>query len=270
MLVVVKKTSMTPEHAHVGAPTAESPTNLDVDISCVFTEHKRKALEMAEGWKEHGCRVRVGGPAFGDPGGEFTPGKYIKLGAVITHRGCNRSCPWCYVPKREGKIRELKVTEGNLLQDNNILACSKQHKDLVFSMLRKQKQVSLKGGLDCRILTDGDVEDIRSLHLKDLWVAYDSKATWKYTKAGVEKLLKAGVPKYKIRCYVMIGFNETMGEAAQRLREIYDAGTLPFAQLYDRYVEPDLLEWKKFARLWARPAIYKSIVKADKLLEEKL
>jgi hypothetical protein len=33
--------------------------------------------------------VKVGGPAFSAPGGDFIPGRYMKRGYVITSRGCH-------------------------------------------------------------------------------------------------------------------------------------------------------------------------------------
>lgn len=46
-------------------------------------------------------------------------------------RGCIRSCPWCVVPEKEGKIRPYREwheivrpdTNKLVLMDNNILAC---------------------------------------------------------------------------------------------------------------------------------------------------
>ena len=32
---------------------------------------------------------------------------------------CNNNCPWCIVPKIEGKLKELPIVPGNIIQDNN-------------------------------------------------------------------------------------------------------------------------------------------------------
>ena len=51
-----------------------------------------------------------------------------------------------------------------------------------------------------------------------------------------------------------------------RAREVYEAGAMPFVQLYRDFSEtktnyPD--EWKKFQRRWSRPAIIKSRMKGE-------
>ena len=228
-------------------------------ISVVFTWDKDLAESMGKFYRSIGAKVKIEGPAYDDAGGEFTPGLFMASGVVITHRGCVRNCPWCYVPRREGqKIRCLEVKEGNILQDNNILACPRSHKEKVWEMLRTQRQVSLRGGLDARLLKDEDVENIRSLRLFDLWTAYDSRDNKKSIET-IEKFRRAGIPQSKIRVYVMVGFDgEMMSEATERLVEVYKAGGLPFAQLFDGYKGSDILEWKRFARRWCLPAIYKS------------
>lgn len=262
--VFPRKTTFSPndQDAYFGPPGLFTPKYDEVRISCVFTWDKPIAERLAQNWQGHGM-VKIGGPAYGDIGGEFTPNLYTGKGVTITSRGCPRNCPWCYVPKREGqKIRNLEIKEGNILQDNNILACDKTHKNKVWDMLRKQKNVSLRGGLDARLLKDEDIENIRSLKLFDLWTAYDDKENKTASLSAIRRLRSAGISQNKIRCYVLIGFaNETRSEAEGRLRDCYEAGALPFAQLYDGYNGADIKEWKRFARKWSRPAIYKSIIK---------
>lgn len=261
--VFPKKTTFTPidEDAYYGPPGLFTPVYDEVHISCVFTWDKPIAEKLAKNWEGHG-KVKIGGPAYGDMGGEFTVGLYNKPGVTITSRGCPRNCEWCYVPKREGqRIRHLEIKEGNILQDNNFLACNKDHKEKVWTMLKRQKYVSLRGGLDARLLGFDDIEQIKSLHLEDLWTAFDSEDN-KCSLTTINNLRKAGIPQNKIRCYVLVGFgNANMAEDEDRLKRVYAAGALPFAQLYDGYNGEDLKEWKKFARRWSRPAIYKSIIK---------
>jgi len=236
----------------------------DVLISTVFTWDKPVAESMGEYYRSIGAKVQVGGPAYDDPGAEFIPNKFMAPGVVITHRGCPRACPWCYVPKREGrKIRHLDIHAGNILQDNNFLACDQTHRDKVYAMLRTQRRCSLRGGLDARLLRDSDIEAIRGLRLFDLWTAHDSTDNGASLSA-IRRFRAAGIPQGKIRCYVLVGFGgETMTQAEDRLRMVWEAGAYPFAQLFDGYTGSDILEWKRFARRWCLPAIYKSFFKKD-------
>lgn len=52
-----------------------------------------------------------------------------------------------------------------------------------------------------------------------------------------------------------------MDAAEKRLRDTWDAGFLPFAMLYRDDVGEVDAEWRKFQRLWARPAIIMSRLK---------
>lgn len=230
----------------------------DVLISVVFTWDKPLAESMGNYYRSIGAKVQIGGPAYDDPGGEFCPGRFNAPGVVISHRGCVRNCKWCYVPKREGqKIRHLAtIHPGNILQDNNILACNREHKEKVWSMLRKQRAVSLRGGLDARLLKDEDIENIRSLRLYDLFTAYDDKENKKASLSAIQRLRSAGIPQGKLRCYVLIGFDgETRSQAEGRLWDCFTAGALPFAQLYDKFegTEEETKRWKRLARIWSRP-----------------
>lgn len=228
-------------------------------MSVVFTWDKDKAEDMASAWRNWGWTVNIGGPAYDDPGGEFFPGKYIREGIVTTHRGCIRECPWCYIPKREGRIRTLPIHAGNILQDNNILACPKDHQRKVFEMLRTQRAVSLRGGLDSRLITDWAVEEICSLRLADIWLAYDSTDNSE-TLTAIDRFRRAGLKQDKIRCYVLIGYyGETLAQAEWRCQDVLNRGAMPFAQLYDGYMGDDMKEWKALARKWSRPAIYRHL-----------
>lgn len=140
-------------------------------------------------------------------GGVFQSGMYLKKGVTITSRGCPNNCSFCFAHKREGKIRELPITEGNIIQDNNILACSNKHWRLVIDMLKKQKAVSFKGGLEKYRITPKIVEDLRGLRIRELWLACDQASSIKPLEKAVELLSKAGFTRNHLYCYVLIGDN---------------------------------------------------------------
>ena len=117
----------------------------EIHVSVTFTWDRPEAERLARIWKRY-APVKIGGPAYDDPGSDFIPGMYLKKGYTITSRGCNNKCWFCLVPKREGQLRELPITAGRNLQDNNILGCSEKHIRDVFAMLNKQPVVLLAGG----------------------------------------------------------------------------------------------------------------------------
>ncbi len=55
-------------------------------ISVTFSADIREAERMYKQWK-YVAPCSVGGPAMGDRGGEFEPGRYLKQGITITSRG---------------------------------------------------------------------------------------------------------------------------------------------------------------------------------------
>ena len=124
----------------------------EIHISVTFTWDLQFAEVLAHQWSRYG-NVKIGGPATGMRGEAFTPGMYLKHGYTITSRGCHNHCWFCSVPKREGTLRELPITDGAILLDNNILACSENHIRAVFDILKRQKQrPEFRGGIEAKLL----------------------------------------------------------------------------------------------------------------------
>jgi hypothetical protein len=243
-------------------PPLDLPPEQPVRVSVTFTGDVDLGLRLYRAWQPLYQDVRVGGPAFNDPGGEFVPGRFLKEGVTITSRGCVRNCDFCLVPKREGKIRELPIRDGWVVQDNNLLACSRKHIEAVFEMLRRQpKPIRLAAGLDSRLLSPWHIPLFKSIKLDRLWFSADD---WK----GVQSLAQAcdlltGFSREKRFCYVLIGYsNESMVEAEERLRTVWDLGFHPFAMLYQgpNGEGHKSKEWRQFQRLWCRPAAYKTLL----------
>lgn len=192
--------------------------------------------------------------------GEFTPGMYIREGITITSRGCIRKCPWCLVPEREGAIRTLRIHPGNIIQDNNLLACPDDHVRKVFAMLRGQHAIEFKGGLDARLLRQWHVEEMRRLKIKEMWFAADDDA-------GVEMLDKISLRDWRRdqkRAYVLAGFGgDTIDEAECRARRVWWAGFLPYMQFYRGKDEQDFTRpWRDLVALWCQPKLTKDHMKA--------
>jgi hypothetical protein len=262
LLVVPRKTSHTPDDAWIGEPDLFTPYYDLVEISVVFTQDVAEAGRLERAWSDYASEVKVGGPAFDDKGGEFEPGRYVKKGIVHTSRGCPNNCPWCYVTKREGaRPRPLKIKRGNIIQDSNLLACPDRHVRSVFEMLRGERAVEFKGGLDSRFLDDWHIENIKTMKVHEIWLAYDWIENKDHALRAIEKFRTAGFTRRKVRCYVMVGYEESRLAAERRLRDTWAAGALPFAQVYDGLCDPDIDSWRTFARLWQRPAIIKARMK---------
>jgi len=264
LLVLPRKTRYSPPDAWVGEPDLFAPHPDLVEISCVFTWDVAECLRLKAAWEGYAKQVLVGGPGFGDDGGAFVPGRFVKLGVTYTSRGCPRRCSWCYVPQREGSIRELDIAPGNIVQDNNLLACSREHIEKVFRMLESQRAIKFSGGLDHRLLRQWHLEAISALRLDEVWLAYDHKSHRKSALKAIE-LARKYFSREKVRCYVMVGKDEDIAGAEQRLREAYNAGALPFCQVWDKVWSrlDDRRSWRMTARVWQRPAIYRSVMRRE-------
>ena len=265
-----------PKAEYLYGPPVNAPEAEEVHVSVTFTWDIERAHEIADMWRWRYPVVKVGGPALGDKPNGFTPGVYINDRVTFTTSGCDRRCPWCLVWKREGKLQEIEnFPDGCIIQDNNLCQASMLHIERVFEMLARYKKATRRfaifsGGLDARIIASekGDkiVELLQNADVKQLFLAADSKNSVDILKGALEKLEFFGRCNYglikKVYCYTLIGFDgETIPQARERLEAVYQAGCLPFSQLYqpdDHYVEWSK-EWKRFARTWSRPAAMKSM-----------
>ena len=261
--VFPRKTKWTPgdDLSIIGDPGLFRPPIQPVKISCTFTWDIPECERLFRAWSTYYPDVELGGPAFGDLGETFEPGVFVKHGITFTSRGCAKECDWCLVPKREGWIRELPIKEGHDIADNNLLACSRNHIENVFKMLKGQpKPVKFSGGLDVDMLQDWHVYLLKSIRLKFAWFACDYPGALKNIERAA--YLLSDFSTEKKRCYVLIGFkDEPIKHAEKRLEAVYNFGYLPMAMLYrsnDMEKKEWSEDWLKLRRYWSRPAIYRS------------
>jgi hypothetical protein len=257
--VFPRKTSLTPTDslAFIGDPPLFRPDADEVHISITFTWDIAEGYRLQKAWGQYYPVVRIGGPAFGNTRGDFIPGMYIRQGVTFTTRGCNNACRWCLVPQTEGKLIEIKdFAPGNIIQDNNLLQASKPHIERVFAMLRTQpKAAEFSGGIQASLVNDWFCEQLRTIRIRSLFLAADTSSALRPLEKALAKLDFLG--RRRLRVYSMVGLNESLDQAAERLETIWRLGGLPFAQLYQptgKYItySPD---WKLLTRKWSRPAL---------------
>jgi hypothetical protein len=230
----------------------------EVHISVAFTWDLPKAEKLEKMWK-HVANCKIGGPALGQRGEQFTPGLYLKPGYTITSRGCNNHCWFCSVPKREGAIREYQIHDGWNILDDNLLQCSESHIDKVFSMLKRQKRKpEFTGGLEHKFITPIIAKKLKALKPAQIFLAYDEEQEFKDVSAASEILHEAGFSKtsHSIRAYVLIGYpKDTQAQAERRLKQMMGIGVVPMAMLWKNDDGKSSAGWRNFQRQWARPAI---------------
>ncbi|MBE6784169.1 MAG: hypothetical protein E7536_09195 [Ruminococcaceae bacterium] len=243
--------------AFIGMPPLIIPEHDEIHVSCSFTWDKAYCEELAFQWEGRTNKpVKLGGPAFGSPAEDFVQGLYIKKNIIFTTRGCNNNCPWCCVPKLEGKLKELPICEGNWIQDNNFLQADRSHKDKVFEMLKHQKAICFKGGLEADLIDEHFINGISGLRIAELWLACDTDARLPEFKKACEKLKSAGFNREKIKSYVL-SYGKDRDKDEARARAVYEAGAMPFVQLYRDFSDTKTeysSDWNRWARMWQRPA----------------
>jgi len=260
--VFPRRTSATPDDdlAFVGDPSLFLPEADEVHVSCAFTWDRAEARRLARAWTAQGYRVRLGGPAFDSPADDFEPGLYVKRGMTITSRGCIRRCPFCFVPRREGRLRLLPVQPGWDILDNNLLACPRPHVEAVLDMLQDQpKAARFTGGIDARLCEPWFARRLGRMRVQILYTAYDQPAQRLHVERTVTMLREAGLTQRQVGCYVLVAHDgDTREQAEARLEWVFETGGMPFAMYFRppedrrRRIPPT---WRRLVRRWTRPAV---------------
>lgn len=256
--VFPRRTKATPndENVRIGLPSMFDDAD-KVHISVTFKWDLPKAELLEKNWRPV-APTTIGGVACGDPGGNFIPGQYLKKGYVITTRGCPNKCWFCDVPKREGSLRELPITAGRNVLDNNLLAASDSHINAVFDMLEKQSGVEFTGGFEAARLKEWHIERLVKIKPKQMFFAYDTPNDYEPLVEAGRLLFSAGFHRRNsvLRCYVLFGFkNDTPKMAHARFIKVMKTGFMPMAMFYrkDKFI-PMTKEWHDLQWLYSRPA----------------
>ena len=88
-----------------------------------------------------------------------------------------------------------------------------------------------------------------------LWLSKSNRQLSEFKRA-CEKLKKAGFTRDKIHCYVL-SYGKDMEADEARARQVYEAGAMPFMQLYRDFTNTKTeysSDWNRFCRMWQRPA----------------
>ncbi|MFZ5770503.1 MAG: radical SAM protein [Thermodesulfobacteriota bacterium] len=177
-------------------------------------------------------------------------------------RGCVRTCEWCFVPRKEGKIRahadidEFVRHPDVVLMDNNVLA-HPHGLDQIDKMARLGLRVDFNQGLDARLIDDAAARRLGRLKwIRHIRLACDSSEQIAAVRQAVELLRWHNVNPAQIFCYVLV---RDVDDALERVRFLKGMYVVPFAQPYRA---PDGAEptgqQKAFARWCNHRAIYKT------------
>lgn len=253
-------------------------------LSVPFTWELPRAYSLAVWYRGLGCRVRAGGPAVSLMPQHLAPVAELGGGvdalprhnpqATFTSRGCPRQCRFCAVPLVEGDLVELEDWEPKpIVCDNNLLACSRRHFDRVVDRLKPLKGVDFNQGLDARLLSSHHIARLGELNLHVVRLAWDDVRMEAKVLDAIGRLLAAGMPKGKVRVYVLVGFHDAPDDALYRCQTLKDMGILPNPQRYnpldtlrkDSYLPPNWTarQLADFIRYWSRQKWFRPIPFAE-------
>jgi len=168
-----------------------------------------------------------------------------KFAVCMTSRGCPRNCSFCHVSKKEGR-NSVKVAnvedfyEGQSLihcLDPNITACKDKH-ELFQQYTETGAEIIFNQGLDIRLITEQDIDDLNHMKVKTLHFSWDkpednleekfvtfsklympNRKTWHGNKGIVN---------------VLVNFNSTMEENLHRIYTLRDLQFEPYIMIYDK------------------------------------
>lgn len=185
----------------------------------------------------------------------------VNAGMGFTSRGCIRNCGFCFVPKKEGKFKDVAEI-GDLinpksnvliLHDNNLTAdpyCI----DKLHEIRDRKLIVDINQGCDVRLVTDEIAHALSEVkHLRSLHYAWDLMSFEGQVMDGIKTLSKYIKP-YRHMCFMLVGFNTTFEEDMYRFRKLTEMKIDPFVMIYNQKEDVRL---KHFAR-WVNSRIYKS------------
>lgn len=145
----------------------------------------------------------------------FEPIIYHNPFATFTTRGCPNKCPFCAVPKIEGKFREiLDFTPRPIICDNNFLASSKKHFDRVIDKIKIFPYVDFNQGLEARLFTSRIADRFSELKRVKIRFAFDKLSDEKYVVDAINLAKKKGLKD--IACYLLFGFKDSPEDAFYR------------------------------------------------------
>jgi hypothetical protein len=172
----------------------------------------------------------------------------------FTTRGCIRKCSFCFVPRKEGRIRvvaelgDVSTGRGTCrLLDNNITAAPVEHFRAVCSDAKRLGvKLSFSQGLDARLLADEHAAILSAAPLfTQIYMAFDHMRDEAAVRRAVSTLSSYGVRPGRLMFYVLVGFDSAPEEDMYRVELLRSLGCDPFVMRFsrtDRY-QMDFSRW---------------------------
>ena len=200
----------------------------------------------------------------------FYPDYRYSMG--FSQRGCRLKCPWCVVPRKEGKPVSVNAIEqiwrkgaprAVLLLDNDFFG-QLEWEERVDEIKSGRFRVSFNQGINIRMVDEVSAKALASIEYRDmnfqrrrLYTAWDNlKDEGRFFK-GLRMLEEAGVPAKHLMVYMLVGYreDETEEEVLYRFERLRETGCKPFPMVFERWRQPRL---RRFSR-WVIQRYYEVV-----------
>ena len=159
-------------------------------------------------------------------------------------RGCPRGCHFCVVAEKEGRgsVKVANLSEwwrgqrNIVLMDPNILACP-DHMELLGQLADSKAWVDINQGLDCRLLTEQNIEAINRIKLKEIHFAWDYMKESESVLRGLKLYASLATRKPHGQygtVFCLTNYDTTMEENLYRIYTLRDMGYDPYVMIYDK------------------------------------
>jgi hypothetical protein len=153
-------------------------------------------------------------------------------------RGCDRNCPWCVVPTKEGRCHPVTRKQLNpngkylTIMDNDFFA-NPDWQDVISWIGSAAVDIQ---GIDVRKMTMAKAEALSGLrrwNRKQFKIAWDNPKGEAQIRNGVIMMTEY-MPPSAIMCYVLIGHSSTHEENLHRIKTLKGMKISPYVMAFDR------------------------------------
>lgn len=206
-------------------------------------------------------------------------------------RGCPNKCPWCVVPKKEGRIRPYwdvdRVANGRkkiVLMDNNILAAGDYAISQLDKIIRQGYRVDFNQALDARLVTEEYAQRLAKVNWLERRIRFgcDTHAQINECMRAI-RLIRSHGYRGEWFLYTMIGGKNDFRECYERTMHWWEllrihrlkqggvGATYAYAQPYRDPTNPNHIipQWQKDMAQWCNKRMLYSTIPFEQFSPRK-